>query len=87
MLWRILVWIVLIGVAWWAFRDRASSARRTVRDAGQRSDRRPAVAPPERMVDCVRCGLHLPASEALKDATGRPYCSEEHRVAGPRMQP
>ena len=46
--------------------------------------RRPgALAKPEAMIDCSRCGVHLPASEALRDAAGRPYCCAEHRDAGP----
>jgi uncharacterized protein len=46
--------------------------------------RQQTLAPPEAMVDCARCGLHLPASEALRDAAGRQYCCAEHRDAGPR---
>jgi uncharacterized protein len=54
-----------------------------MRGAAGRKASRAAIAPPERMVDCARCGLHLPASEALLDGAGRPYCCEEHRLAGP----
>jgi uncharacterized protein len=35
------------------------------------------------MVDCAHCGLHLPASEALRDGA-HAYCCAEHRAAGPR---
>ena len=83
MLWRILAWFVLIGLAWWAFRERASPSRPTMRGGARRNAARAAIAPPEPMVDCARCGLHLPASEALRDAAGRPYCCDEHRAAGP----
>lgn len=37
--------------------------------------------PPERMVTCTRCGVHLPESEAL-EGDGGPFCSEEHRRLG-----
>lgn len=86
MLWRIVAWIVLIGLAWWAFRDRTSSGRRKMRGTAGRAGDRAAIAPPERMLDCARCGLHLPASEALRDSAGQPYCCEEHRAAGPRAR-
>jgi uncharacterized protein len=48
----------------------------------------PRRAPPpadsaEAMVECAHCGVHLPRSEAQL-ASGRPYCCEAHRVAGPR---
>ena len=44
----------------------------------------PAQAPPQAMLACVHCGVHLPQAEALQDAAGRPFCSEAHRLAGPR---
>ena len=39
-------------------------------------------APLEGMVACAHCGVHLPASEALRDH-GRSYCNAAHRDAGP----
>ena len=44
----------------------------------------PSDAPPQAMLACVHCGVHLPQAEALQDAAGRPFCSEAHRLAGPR---
>lgn len=35
------------------------------------------------LVACAHCGVNLPASEAL-EASGRHYCGEAHRRAGPR---
>jgi uncharacterized protein len=40
----------------------------------------PAATPPQEIVTCAHCGLHLPASEALT-AGSRRYCSAEHRDA------
>ncbi len=37
-----------------------------------------------RIEPCAHCGVHLPVSEALHDIGGRVYCSEAHRLAGPR---
>jgi len=34
----------------------------------------------EAMLQCVQCGVHVPASEALRDASGRIFCSEAHRL-------
>jgi uncharacterized protein len=36
------------------------------------------------MLACTHCGVHLPRSEVVFDAEGRPYCGEAHRLAGPR---
>jgi uncharacterized protein len=35
------------------------------------------------MLQCSHCGLHLPHGDALHDARGV-FCSEAHRLAGPR---
>ena len=34
----------------------------------------------EPMVQCVHCGVHLPASEAFTASTDAVFCSEEHRL-------
>ena len=47
------------------------------------SAREPADVAP--MLACAHCGVHLPRDEALRDAVGRAYCSDAHRLAGPRQ--
>jgi len=71
---RLLLWLVLGFVAWWMLRPR--KAARPPASA-------PAHAAPEAMVDCAHCGLHFPASEAVRDGT-RLFCCRAHRDAGPR---
>lgn len=44
----------------------------------------PALKPPQQMLACVHCGLHLPERDALHDEQQRPYCCEAHKTAGPR---
>ncbi|HEY6132342.1 MAG TPA: PP0621 family protein [Rubrivivax sp.] len=39
----------------------------------------------EDMVACAHCGVHLPRGDALV-AGAAVYCSDAHRVAGPRAQ-
>jgi len=41
-------------------------------------------AAPAEMVACAHCDLRLPQAESLTGADGRPYCSDAHRLAGPR---
>lgn len=36
----------------------------------------------EKMVQCEHCGVHFPASEAIRDLDGHIYCTEEHRRLG-----
>jgi uncharacterized protein len=60
------------------------TGRRGPRDAPPvtRRKTRAVEAAPE-MLACAHCGMHVPATEALLDAAGRPFCEEAHRVAGP----
>ena len=79
---RLLVWIVVAFAAWWLLRPR----RRV--PPPQAAARAPAAAAtagaaPEAMVDCAACGLHFPASEAVRDGA-RVFCCTAHRDAGPR---
>ena len=87
---RMLMWLVLAAAAWWFLRPRpktppagarAAAASRAATGSGAR-----AAAPPEVMVDCAHCGLHLPASETQRDATGRAFCCAAHLGAGPRRE-
>jgi uncharacterized protein len=71
--------LLLAAVAWvlwrlglWRGRPRPPVAQR------------PAPAPPANMIACSHCGLHLPEADAVSGAEGRRFCSEAHRLAGPR---
>ena len=78
---RLLLWVVLGFVAWWLLRPRRAAPPPAPRaDAPGRAA---AGAAPEAMVDCACCGLHFPASEAVRDGA-RVYCCSAHRDAGPR---
>lgn len=75
---RLLLFLVLGFLAWWILRPRKAApppgAARAPGSAG---------ATPEAMVDCAHCGLHFPASEAVRDGA-RVFCCSAHRDAGPR---
>ena len=45
---------------------------------------RPQPPAPQAMLACAHCGVHLPRPDALMDPAGRPFCSDAHRLAGPR---
>lgn len=34
----------------------------------------------EPMIQCARCGIHIPASEAIVIQSNLAFCSEEHRL-------
>jgi len=76
---RLLLWLVLAVAAWWVLRPR----RPVVPTPTARRGPLDAVAAPEAMVDCAACGLHFPASEAVREGD-RLYCCSAHRDGGPR---
>jgi uncharacterized protein len=77
---RILFWFLIAALVWWLLKSRTRPPAPP--GPGPRAPGSEGEA--EAMVDCARCGLHMPASEALRDAQGRAYCCAEHRAAGPR---
>ena len=78
---RLLLWLVVGLAVWWLIKPR----RKVAPPASPTEARGPvaAGAPPEEMVDCAGCGLHFPASEAVRDGA-RVFCCTAHRDAGPR---
>ena len=78
----LLVLLVVVVAAWMVLRrrDPPKGAPRQGRPAGSKAE--PSQTQP--MLACAHCGLHLPQAEAQMDAAGRPFCSEAHRLAGPR---
>lgn len=71
---------VILGVVW-ALRGRGRSLKEP--QAPRRTEGTPSQDPPatpQDMVTCARCGVHVPASEAV-DSGARRYCSAEHRDA------
>ena len=69
----LLVLIVVVVGLWLLLRPRRTEGRRGPRRDGA-----------TRMVQCAHCGVHLPEHDALADGRGELYCSDAHRLAGPR---
>lgn len=70
----VLVVLVVVVVLWLMLgRRRGEVAAR----------RKAAPDPAQAMLACAHCGLHLPASDAVRQGT-QVYCSEAHRALGAR---
>jgi len=66
----LLVLAVVVGIVlWWKQQQRGRT------DAAVP----PPVDPPEAMLRCAECGVHMPASQALPGRGGA-FCSAEHRT-------
>ena len=76
----VLLLVLLVAAAWVFGRSR----RRKVKPPAAATPQPTPSAKAGEMLACSHCGVHLPASEVAFDLAGRPYCSAEHRVAGPR---
>jgi uncharacterized protein len=77
----VIVLIAVLVLAWLVF---GFGRRSQGRPAGRDETRRPGSPPKiEGMVSCAHCGVHLPASEAMRQGALH-YCGDAHRQAGPR---
>jgi uncharacterized protein len=68
MMLRLLLLTLAIGIAFVLVRDALRRRNRTAQPPDPRVD----------TVQCARCGIHLPAEQALQHVDGRHYCSPEH---------
>ncbi|MEZ5651167.1 MAG: PP0621 family protein [Burkholderiaceae bacterium] len=74
---KLLFWVLVAVVIFGVVRFNAIVQRRQsmAREAEQKR-----ALEQEAMLQCERCGIYFPASEAVR-AHGRVYCSREHRDA------
>lgn len=76
---RLLIWLLLGGVVWWLWRSRQRPPATKTPQPGTPPAPRDALP----MLRCHRCGVHLPAADAVTDDAGHAYCSVDHRRLGP----
>lgn len=77
---KYLLVLAVIVVAFWLWRK----ARREELQSRTPPPPPPApgtIAPPQAMLRCAHCGLHLPAADAVRGPDGTAYCSAAHRQA------
>ena len=68
--------VLAVVYAVWRAQRRASAPR-------QGNTQRPPIAPPQDMVRCAHCGVHLPQNHALSSGQAW-YCSQPHLEQGPK---
>ncbi|WP_281279403.1 PP0621 family protein [Plasticicumulans acidivorans] len=69
---KLLLLFLLVAAIWWWWKRRWQRPSIPMETP-------PAYRP---MVRCAHCGLHFPASQAVRDAAGDSYCCKEHRALG-----
>lgn len=73
---RFLILALVVGVVVWLLLGRSS----------KRVQDKPATGRPQQptaFAVCAHCGVHLPINDAVLDGQTA-YCSDAHRLAGPR---
>ena len=73
---RLLILVLVVGLVLWLLFGRSRK---------QAGDARAASRPrqPTAFAVCAHCGVHLPMNDAVLDGQTA-YCSDAHRLAGPR---
>lgn len=72
---KLLLWAAIgfIVVMWLLRSNKVSSAGH----ASGVSNKDKLIEP---MVQCAHCGVYIPASESVTAASGKVFCSDEHRL-------
>jgi len=66
----LLLVVILAGV--WLWRSRAAPLAPPTKPSSQ-----PEAKPPQEMVMCAHCGMHIPGNEVVTGKQGV-YCSQDH---------
>ena len=74
MLVRVVIVVLVVAVILWLL---------TARSRGRSRESAQKARQPESFARCAHCGVHLPPNDAVVDR-GIAFCSEAHRLAGPR---
>ncbi len=75
---NLLILVLVIAGIWWIRRAMARIGKKPAKSRNGQAD-----AAAERVLECAHCGLNVPESEGVREH-GRFYCSDAHRLAGPR---
>ena len=70
----LLVVAVVLAVLWFVRNNRSGGS-----ESAAPGKPKP-LAPPQDMVRCPVCAVHLPRSDALPGVDGRLYCCSDHRA-------
>lgn len=76
---RILFWLILGGLVYFALRKKFQSLQAEQREQVEQQRKAETSTEVESMLVCAHCGTYFPASEAVKDAGGQVFCSQEHQ--------
>lgn len=75
---KFLIWAVIVFlIVAWIMRNKNAANRAGTGQSGAAAPGRNTQS--EAILQCAHCGVHVPASEAIRHAPGAVFCSEAHR--------
>jgi uncharacterized protein len=74
---KYLLVVAVIAVAFWLWRNNRQNAKLQQKKPAPAQPSAPNIAPPQPMLRCAACGVHLPASDAVVGKRGS-YCTSAH---------
>ena len=74
---KLVFWLILAVAVVFVIRNKTKAAQKS---ASRNAPPKPQAAAGEAILRCAHCGIYVPESEALRNAIGAAFCSNEHRM-------
>ncbi|KAF1019986.1 MAG: hypothetical protein GAK30_02781 [Paracidovorax wautersii] len=74
----VLLLVALFAVWLWRSRRPPEDGEPPAKKAGPQTRAPKGIAPPQPMVRCAVCSLHLPRRDAIAGTAARHYCGRDH---------
>jgi uncharacterized protein len=74
---KYLLVVAVVAVAFWLWRNNRQNAKVQQNKSAPATSKATDIGPPQAMVQCAACGVHLPASDAVVGKRGS-YCTSAH---------
>ena len=74
---KYLLVIAVFAVAFWFWRNNRQNAKVQRKAPAPTAADAPRAGPPQQMLQCAACGVHLPATDAVVGKRGS-YCTAAH---------
>jgi uncharacterized protein len=74
---KYLLVVAVLAVAFWLWRNNRQNAKAQQKKTVPKNTSTTTVGPPQPMLQCAACGVHLPATDAVVGKRGS-YCTAAH---------
>jgi uncharacterized protein len=74
---KYLLVVAVVAVAFWLWRNNRQNAKVEQKKSAPVPSKGTQVGPPQPMLQCAACGVHLPATDAVVGKRGS-YCTTAH---------